>query len=65
MKVHEVIKYYGTKRKVADVLGVRYQAVQNWEVAGFVPEGRQWQIQALTAGMLTVDKHFLKRAATA
>jgi hypothetical protein len=63
--VNEVINHFGSIRTTAEALGLKFQAVHNWKQKGFVPEGRQWQIQAITAGALTVDKEIRERAGSA
>mgnify|MGYP000946324714 CR=1 FL=1 len=56
MKISEVIEYYGGVADTARALNISYQAVQQWVEKGEVPEGRQWQLQAITDGALTVDQ---------
>lgn len=55
MTVDQVIEHYGGIAEVARKLSISYQAVQQWVDKGAVPEGRQWQIQALSGGSLVVD----------
>jgi hypothetical protein len=63
--VEEVIEHFGSIRKTAEAVGVEFQAVSNWKQKGFVPEGRQWQIQALSVGQLRVDEKYLKKPGAA
>ena len=49
MTVEQVIQHFGGVSQTARALGISYQAVAQWTS---VPEGRQWQIQALTNGQL-------------
>lgn len=52
MTVTQVIEHFGSVSEVSRKLRVTYQAVQHWKNHDEVPEGRQWQIQALTKGKL-------------
>lgn len=56
MTVDQVIAHFGGVSETASAVGVTYQAVDQWVSKGEVPVGRQWQIQVLTEGALTVDK---------
>ena len=53
MKTIDAVAYYGTKTKLAQVLGVSLPAICQW--GEVVPKGRAYEIQALTNGALTVD----------
>lgn len=55
MKATEVIEYFGGIPPVAKALGITYQAVWGWVEKDAVPEGRQWQLQGMTGGALTVS----------
>jgi hypothetical protein len=56
MTIDQVIDHFGSVSATAKAVRVKYQAVAQWVSKGSVPEGRQWQIQALTDGALTADK---------
>lgn len=56
MTVQDVIDYYGGVAKVARALGISYVSVREWRERGKVPMGRQWEIQAKTAGALQADR---------
>lgn len=56
MTVQEVIEHFGGVAETARALSISYQAVQQWLDKGQVPEGRQWQIQVLTDGALSVSE---------
>lgn len=56
MTVDQVLKHFGGKSETARALDISYQAVNQWEDNGYVPEGRQWEIQALTDGHLVAEK---------
>ena len=56
MKPHEVFEFYGGKAGTARTLGISYEAVRKWELAGRVPDGRQFQIEIKTAGALKSDQ---------
>lgn len=52
MEVEQVLDELGDITGVSMVLDVSYQAVQQWVEAGKIPDGRQWQLQALSGGKL-------------
>jgi hypothetical protein len=54
--VQQVLDYFGGIAATSKALEISYQAVRQWEEKGSVPEGRQWQLQALTSGALSVDQ---------
>jgi len=58
MTINDVIDYYGGIAPAAKVLGISYQAVNQWVEKGHVPEGRQWQLQSITDGDLKVESHY-------
>lgn len=58
MKLSEAIAHFGSKAELARALGIEPQAVYQWPTADnpeHIPEGRQYQIQALTDGVLKAD----------
>lgn len=55
MTFKQVIDHFGGVAEVARTLDISYQAVREWGLKGAVPEGRQWQIQAITGGELKAD----------
>jgi ABC-type uncharacterized transport system ATPase subunit len=55
MNVEQVLNYFGDRDKTAKALSISVQAIQQWVSKDSVPEGRQWQIQALSKGKLLVD----------
>lgn len=56
MNLEQVLKHFGVKPyELADKLGVSRGAISQWKSSG-IPEGRQWQIEALTKGELKADK---------
>lgn len=56
MTLEQVFKYFGSPAETARALGVTIQAVSAWQNKfGYVPEGRQWQIQAMTRGKLKAE----------
>lgn len=63
MTVSEVLEYFGGMRPTAEACGVTFQSVHQWKRDDKVPEGRQWQIQALTASQLTVDSELIRKTA--
>ncbi len=48
MKTQDVADLFGSKKKLADALGIRPSAVTMWGET--VPESRQYQIQVLSRG---------------
>ncbi|MNP33904.1 DNA-binding transcriptional regulator DicC [compost metagenome] len=48
MNTHEVAEFFGSKKKLAETLGIRPSAVTMWGKT--VPESRQYQIQVLSKG---------------
>lgn len=63
MKKQQVIDHFGSTRAVADALGITYQSVREWPEE--VPEGRQFQIQVITDGALTVDPKLMPKSSAA
>ena len=53
MKTKEVVKYYGSKRAVAEALGISVQAVYLWRDRP--PLLQQYIIQSKTGGQLKVS----------
>lgn len=54
MNIKAVIDHFGGIANTARALGITYQAVQQWVKAGQIPKGRQWEIQGITKGQLSV-----------
>lgn len=50
MKTEDVVKFFGSKVKTAEALGIGRSAVSNW--GEFVPETQQYKIQVITKGKL-------------
>ena len=48
MKTQDVADFFGSKKKLADALGIRPSAVTQWGEK--IPESRQYQIQVLSKG---------------
>jgi DNA-binding transcriptional regulator YdaS (Cro superfamily) len=46
MDIYELVKRYGNQTKLAKALGVSRAAVNQWVIAGQMPKGRIWQVQA-------------------
>jgi transcriptional repressor of cell division inhibition gene dicB len=46
----DVVRHFGTQEKVAKRLGIQRQAVQAW--GEIIPDGRAWELQFLTDGVL-------------
>ena len=56
MTVTDVLEHFDGKSNTAKALGINYQAVDQWEKNGRVPDGRQWQIQAMINGKLKAEE---------
>lgn len=56
MTIQQVLDHFGGIAATSKALDISYQAVRQWVDKGEVPEGRQWQIQALTSGALSVQQ---------
>ena len=54
MNTQDAVKHYGTKRALAEALGISRAAVSLW--GDTVPEARQWQLQILTDGALKAQR---------
>lgn len=55
MTTSEAINHFGGVQKLADALRVRRQSVWKWKERP--PMGRQFQLQAMTGGVLKVDEN--------
>lgn len=53
MKLSEAVAHFGTEAEMARKLGIKPQAVYQWN--GKVPMARQYQIQLMTKGKLKAD----------
>ena len=63
MSPQQVIDHFGSQTKVADALDCGQSTVAGWVEQGYVPDGRQAQIQLLTGGQLTADATAKKKKA--
>ena len=55
MTPQQVINHFGTQTKTAEALNCGQSTVAGWLEQGYIPDGRQAQIQLLTGGLLTAD----------
>jgi DNA-binding transcriptional regulator YdaS (Cro superfamily) len=55
MKVAEAEQHFGTRRKLAEALGITSQAVAQWGKRGQIPEGMAYKLQVVTEGALKVN----------
>lgn len=53
MRKETVIQYFGTQAATANALGIKQPSVACWPE--IIPQGRAYQIQALTFNKLRVD----------
>lgn len=53
MTKQEAIDHYGGAQKLADALGISFQAVYAWPE---IPLGRQYQLQVMTGGKLQAEQ---------
>jgi hypothetical protein len=53
MKTQDVAEFFGSKKKLADSLGISPSAVTMW--GEFVPASRQFQIQILSCGKFKAE----------
>ncbi|QGW77772.1 Cro/Cl family transcriptional regulator [Pseudomonas alkylphenolica] len=53
MKTREVADFFGSKKKLAEALGIQPSAVTMW--GELVPQSRQYQIQVLSKGRFQAD----------
>jgi len=51
MKKADAIRHYGSVRRLADALGITYQAIYQW--GEDVPESSAYKLQVLTGGALS------------
>lgn len=56
MTPQDLIAHYGTQAEIARVLGCKQPSVSEWFENGVIPEGRQYQIEIATDGLLKADK---------
>lgn len=64
MTANDLLRYFGTKSKIARALGCSPASVAEWFDEGAkVPEGRQYQAQLATKGALKADRPALRKKA--
>ena len=56
MTPDQVVAYFGSRKAAAFALGVHYQTIYDWIVAGKIPNMRQYFIQNITNGELIADE---------
>ncbi|HBO3136752.1 TPA: helix-turn-helix domain-containing protein [Pseudomonas aeruginosa] len=54
MNMNEAIQHFGSKKKLAEALGIRPSAVTQWGES--IPVGRQYQIQVISKNKLKADQ---------
>jgi hypothetical protein len=55
MTYDDVIKVFGTQKKVAQALGIVQPRISHWKRSGHIPPLQQLRLQNLTAGRLVAD----------
>lgn len=55
----ELVEFFGNESRMAGALGIARQAVYKWNQ--IIPEGRAWQLQALTQGRFDAARYLLDR----
>lgn len=53
MKKQDAIEHFGGESRIAEILGVSRQAVNQWPE--IVPEGQAYKLQVITDGKLRAD----------
>lgn len=54
MNMNEAIQHFGSKKKLAEALGIRPSAVTQW--GDSIPEGRQYQLQVISKNKLKANQ---------
>lgn len=54
MNMKEAIQHFGSKKKLAEALGIRPSAVTQWGES--IPVGRQYQLQVISKNKLKADQ---------
>jgi DNA-binding transcriptional regulator YdaS (Cro superfamily) len=66
MTPKDVVEHFGgTQVKAAAALGISQASVSEWFQIGYVPLGRQYELQVLTGGRLRADPDAVKAAKAA
>lgn len=55
MKPKEAVEFFGTQARLARAVGAAPSSVAEWLQIGYIPEGRQYQIELATGGLLKAD----------
>jgi DNA-binding transcriptional regulator YdaS (Cro superfamily) len=59
MKTIDAVQHFGSRQKIADVLGISRQAVYAW--GPVVARGAAYRLQVMTGGNLVVDPSKYKK----
>ncbi|MCO2058735.1 Cro/Cl family transcriptional regulator [Pseudomonas aeruginosa] len=54
MNMNEAIQHFGSKKKLAEALGIRPSAVTQW--GDSIPVGRQYQLQVISKNKLKAEQ---------
>jgi hypothetical protein len=55
MSPSEALAHFRSKAEIARVLGIRASSVVEWFDANVIPEGRQYQLEIASGGLLRAD----------
>lgn len=56
MTPQDVLAHFGTQAAIARAIGCQQPSIAEWFEKGAVPEGRQYQLELATGGVLKADK---------
>ena len=56
MTPEDLLQHYGTQSEIARALGCSQSSVFEWFESGRIPDGRQYQIELATSGMLRASR---------
>lgn len=56
MTPQQVLDHFSTQAEIARVLGCKQPSVAEWFADGKIPDGRQYQLELATNGLLKADK---------
>lgn len=60
MTPDQAIQFFGSKSKLARAVGAAPSSISEWVANDEIPEGRQYQIELISKGVLLADKPALR-----